>query len=335
VTDIALPASGDPDQAVPSRVDQSIGGPERPRPEPRAGRTRGPVVAGAARRAGKQVARSFGTATASHRLPPDFLIVGTKRGGTTSLYFYLEQHPHVLPLFPSGARIPGVGNQKGVHYFDTGFQHDWSWYLSHFPSRRARHAVERRRGGPVSVGEGSPYYLFHPLAAGRAYEALPQTKIIVILRDPVARTYSHYREQRNEGVELLSFEEALAAEPERLAGEEERLLRDPRYYSFAHERQSYVSQSFYVDPLRRWWDLYPREQVLVLLSEDLFRDTQSVYNRVLDFLGLPSHTLEVPKVWNPGWGTSMSTTTKARLAEGFSAHNETLGRLLDIELPWS
>ena len=85
-------------------------------------------------------------------------MIGTQRGGTTSLYRYLQQHPCV---------VPAVLN-KGIHYFDTNFDRGPSWYRSHFPTtvsmalrRRSAHA-ER-----AITGEGSPYYIFHPLAAER------------------------------------------------------------------------------------------------------------------------------------------------------------------------
>ena len=100
------------------------------------------------------------------------------------------------------------------------------------------------------TGEASPYYLFHPAAAERR-RALPKArKIVAVLRDPVHRAHSHWKERRRNGVEPLEFEEALAAEPGRLAGERERLLADPSYYSYAWEQQSYALQSEYAPALR-------------------------------------------------------------------------------------
>src|SRR3546814_9959371 len=84
---------------------------------------------------------------------------------------------------------------------------------------------------------------------------------------------------------------ALAAEEGRLAGEEERILGDPGYISFATRHQSYRDQGRYAPALERWLDVYPREQVLFLLAEDLYRDPQSAYDQVTDHLGLPRHVL--------------------------------------------
>src|SRR5687767_7266324 len=103
--------------------------------------------------------RAYGASTRRFRPPPDFLIIGAKRGGTTSLYRYLAQHPQVV------ARSLTQSHFKGAHFFDTGYAKGLPWYESHFPTRGYRRMLERRHGGPIVAGEGSPYYLFHPHAA--------------------------------------------------------------------------------------------------------------------------------------------------------------------------
>src|SRR3546814_5840260 len=110
-------------------------------------------------------------------------------------------------------------------------------------------------------------------------DLVPGARVIAILRDPVERAFSHYKERRSNGTEPLSFEAALATEEGRLAGEEERILGDPGYISFAHRHQSYRDQGRYAPALERWLDVYPREQVLILLAEDLYRDPQSAYDQ--------------------------------------------------------
>src|SRR4029077_8300567 len=140
--------------------------------------------------------------------------------------------------------------QKGVHYFDSNHARGSRWYRSHF-----RSAWARRRAGQIT-GEASPYYLFHPRAPQLAAAEIPDARLIVLLRDPVERTYSHWSEQKRNGVETLSFEDALAAEPERIAGEAERLLADPDAVSFAYEQQSYALQSEYATSIERWLELF-------------------------------------------------------------------------------
>ena len=287
-----------------------------------------------ARDAGKQAVRLFGMGTAPMRPFPDFLIIGTKRGGTTSLFRYLAQHPGVLPLFPSARLLPMREDMKGVHYFDTGYRHGRAWYRSHFPSVLARRRAEGRAGGPVVAGESSPYYLFHPHAAARAAGTVPGARIIALLRDPVERTYSHYSEQRRNGVETLGFEEALAAEPHRLAGEADRMAADPSYRSFAHEHQSYATQSEYLPGLERWMRAFSAEQVLVLQSEDLYRDPQGTCDRALAHLGLEPLPLHDARVWNAPPRADMPTAARRDLEQRFGPHNERLSAFLGVDLGW-
>jgi len=185
-----------------------------------------------ARERAKRAMRVYGQATAGLRAGPDFVIIGSKRGGTTSLYNYLLQHPSVQPLFPGRQRI------KGVHYFDSQFARGPRWYRSHFPLQaRGRHLARPWLRQAVA-GEASPYYLFHPLAAERLARQVPDVRVIVLLRDPVERAYSHYKERVRNGGESLTFDEAIAAEPGRLLGEAERITREPGYLSPEHENHS-------------------------------------------------------------------------------------------------
>src|SRR5919201_6138602 len=174
-----------------------------------------PHIPTSARTVAKRALRGFAVATSPLRRLPGFLILGTRRGGTTSLFNYLLEHPSVAPLFPSAQNI------KGVHYFDKQHAKGRAWYRSHFPTVIFS-AFWRVRGYRMIAGEASPYYLFHPWAPQRAHELVPHAKLIVLLRNPVDRAYSHYRERVRNGVEDLTFEEAIEREPARLAGELDR-----------------------------------------------------------------------------------------------------------------
>lgn len=220
-------------------------------------------------------------------------MLGVKRGGTTSLYRWLLEHPSVLPMFPSARLLPMRADLKGVHFFDARFDAGPAWYRSHFPSRLTRGLVTRRTGSRTVAGESTPYYLHHPLAAARARAVIPDVRLVVLLRDPVERAWSHFKEQRRRGFEPLErFEDALDAEEGRLLGEAERLLHEQGSTSFAHEHQSYVATSRYVEALDRWTTAFPVHQVLVLASEDLYRSPEAVYERVLSFLDLPPASLD-------------------------------------------
>lgn len=188
----------------------------------------------------------YGVRTSDRRPLPDFLIIGTKRGGTTSLWNYLIQHPLVPRLFPAW-------NTKSAHYFEEHWGRGEAWYRSHFPTERHREALQRRHGGPVRVGEAAPLYMFHPLAAQRVAALMPTVKLIVLLRDPVERAYSHWKERRTHGIEPLDFAAALAAEPERTAGERERLIAEPESFSEAYDWYTYRARGATWSTWSRGW----------------------------------------------------------------------------------
>jgi hypothetical protein len=294
-----------------------------------------PEIPSPVRYLGRGALRAVGLASAPFRPLPDFLVIGAKRGGTTSLFHHLLAHPQVLGLFPSARHLPMRAERKGVHQFDVRSDAGAWWYRSNFPSARSRTRAARRAGGPVLSGEATPYYLFHPHAAGRARAIVPAARIIVLLRNPVDRAYSHYNEQRRRGHEhLATFAAAVEAEPRRLAGEHERLVRDPAATSFAHEHQSYVTQGRYLEALEPWLLAFPAAQVHVVRSEDLYTATQATYDRILDFLGLPRYVLPDPGPLNGTSSPPLPVGLRDRLAAELAPHTAALEARLGRSFGW-
>jgi hypothetical protein len=266
----------------------------------------------------RKVARNaiwaYGRATARWRPLPDFLVLGAQKAGTTALYAYLRWHPGITG--PSW---------KEVSFFDRHWWRGEAWYRGQFPLRpRGR-----------LVGEASPSYLFHPLAAERARALVPDAKLIALLRDPVKRAYSQYQHEVALGREPLSFEDALAAEEGRTRGEVERLLAEPRAFSRAWWDHTYASRGLYAEQLDRWLAVYPREQLLVVTTEDLGERTSETYAGVLDFLGAAPHQLgEYPRVFERDYAP-MRPETRAALQARFAEPNRRLEVLLGRSLKWT
>jgi LPS sulfotransferase NodH len=269
--------------------------------------------------------RHLGHQTSRFRLLPDYLIIGAQRAGTTSLYKYLAQHPAV------GAALLG----KGAHFFDTNYTGDVDSYRAHFPTRTYKWWVKVRRGLDLVTGEASPYYLAHPHAPYRIAETLPDVRLIALLRDPVERAYSHYQHELARGFETLSFEEGIDREPERLAGELEKMRADPSYNSFSYQHHSYLARGHYAEQLQAWYSLFPEHQILVLASEHFFADPDRAYQRVLEFLGVPPRSLRRYETFNPRRYEDMNEATRRRLTEHFSEPNARLYELLEADLGWS
>ncbi|GGK69326.1 hypothetical protein Sme01_14810 [Sphaerisporangium melleum] len=230
------------------------------------------------KRSAHAFSHTAGRLTVSGRLLPSFLIAGAQRCGTTSLYRVLAQHPLVLkPMF-----------HKGIHYFDTAYGKGSSWYRAHFPLKATAHRLERRYGIRPLTFESSPYYLFHPLAAARIATDLPGVRLIVLVRDPVERAYSAHAHEVARGFETEpSFERAIELESYRLAGEAERLCADPLARSHAHRHHAYVARGQYAEQLARVESLVGRDRLHVIDSGRFFGTPEVVYDRMLEFLGLP------------------------------------------------
>lgn len=182
-----------------------------------------------------------------------FLIAGAQKAGTTALHRFLSTHP--------GLFLPA---KKELHFFDR--PRDWS-----APWRAEYDALFAGAAPGQICGEATPAYLFHPPCARRIRACNPAMRFILMLRDPVERAHSHWRMQVGRGKEPLSFSEAIRAGRARVAG-------NWRAYS-------YVERGFYGEQIARLFGLFPREQVLVLLTEDLRDRHEESLRRVWRFLG--------------------------------------------------
>ncbi len=244
---------------------------------------------------------------------PALIIPGAMKAGTTSLFGYLEGHPQLA-----------ASREKEVHYFDMHFHRGAGWYERQFP--RPSLGPDGRRRLPF---ESSPYYLFEPRVPARIRKLVPDVKLVVLLRDPVERAFSHYHNNLRLGREPLSFEDALDAEPTRLAGEEDRLLSDPASVSIAHRRYSYLQRGIYADQLVRWREYFAAEQMLVIDAGRLFSDPGSVVAEVVAFLGLLPWAPASFAPLNVGrHEATIRPETRARLEAFFEPHQRRLEALI-------
>jgi hypothetical protein len=195
--------------------------------------------------------RPVSASIVSTRLPT-FLVVGAMKAGTTSLAAYLRSHPDVY-----------VPAEKELFFFTPAAEHghagDLDWYQQHFaPGEEA-----------LARGEASPLYLVDPAVPAAVAALVPDVRLVAVLREPVARAWSHYWHRRRFRTEGRSFEESLAAER---AGEQ---------YDFG-----YVNTGRYVEHLRRWEQHFPRSSMLVCLLDDLERDPARVFADVCRHLAV-------------------------------------------------
>ncbi|MCB2054016.1 MAG: sulfotransferase [Geminicoccaceae bacterium] len=244
---------------------------------------------------------------------PDFIVAGAAKSGTTSLYQYLAEHPDI---FMSEVKEPnffafedGRLNLKGALDEERMFQ------LMHRKSvtdPAAYEALFAAARSDQTVGEASPRYLYAPQAAPAIRAALGPVKLIVILRDPVARAYSHFQMNRRRGLEPLErFADALDAEDARVA----------EGWEWDYH---YVRLGLYATQVRRLFDTFGRERVHVELYDDLRRDPQGLMRRCYGFVGVdPSFVPQLEKRHKVALGDGRGPL--ARLA--FAPEDTALGRL--------
>jgi hypothetical protein len=195
---------------------------------------------------------------------PNFLIIGAQKSGTSALASYLRAHPQVF-----------MPDRKELHFFDLHWSKGVAWYEAHFTKPE----------GVLAIGEASPPYLSDPESHERMAKVVPEAKLIAILRNPVDRAYSHYWHSRARRREPLEFEEALAAEADRIAAAPNPRIRD---------RYAYVARGMYLDQLLHLCQYYPRDALSVLTLDELGADPLGTYAKLCTFLGIdpsfaPSH----------------------------------------------
>ncbi|GHO91877.1 hypothetical protein KSF_019250 [Reticulibacter mediterranei] len=277
----------------------------------------------------KSALTAYRTVTSRLRLLPNFIIIGSARSGTTSLYNYLIQHPGIAPAL-----------HKEVHFFDYNYQRGFSWYRGQFPALPHMYYIQTIRRQIIITGEASPYYLFHPYVPQRVAQFLPEIKLIALLRNPIERAFSHYCWEVDWRNEHLSFEDALEQEEERMQGVIQTLAYGK---SFPHLHFSYISRGQYAEQLERWFVCFPREQILIIKSEDMYNNPAAIFTQTLDFLHISSSTIEVGNFkpeFKPYNGQKSSLhkkmlpATRQLLAERFQPDNERLYTLLGRDFGW-
>jgi hypothetical protein len=253
-------------------------------------------------------------ATAWIRTLPDFLIIGAQRAGTTSLYRYLVSHQDVSPAL-----------RKEIHYFDRFYPRGQAWYQAHFPPFWAR----RQR-----LGEASPSYLFFPKVPERVQGLLPHAKLIVLLRNPIDRAYSHYQMKHRKGWETHSFAAAVAQEEDRIREHRARLWQDPDFYAYNYRHFSYTTRGLYAEQLERWFAHFDRRQMLILKSEALLKQRETTLPQIWEFLGLKRVELPAEETRHATAYEPLDPGLRRDLMRFYDPHNARLSTLLQSEWRW-
>ena len=202
---------------------------------------------------------------------PTFIIIGAAKSGTTSLYDYLGQHPQAYVTPTKETNFFALVDRQ-INYEPGSVRAD---YIS---SCIFRHEDYQKQFAQVldeiAIGESSPIYLYDEDAPKKIYSHLPEVKIIAILRNPVDRAYSNFIHHIREGLETTEdFKEAL--------GLEEYRIKNNWWWGF-----HYTKASFYYNQLKRYYDIFPKENMKILLYDDLVESPSRLCKNLFHFIGV-------------------------------------------------
>jgi len=273
---------------------------------------------------------------------PEYRIIVVTKGGTSTLHDMLlksqqvmEAYRKELHYFNSGAFPPGTVMPFGMTMSKL-------WYRGFFPNFIYKRFVSQWRGCKMVAGEATPNYLYDGHAPSRIKTMLPNVKLVVILRNPVDRAYSEYQMNLRTKDESMTFED--------------RICQSMR------AGYGIVDHGHYANHLKRWFEHFDRERLLILTTDELKADRQAIIAKMTDFLGIERFDIEHKDgvhhnkhrgnvhqdktakngvIWNAGTGVMnagvyqpMDPGTRKMLVDHYRLHNERLRTLLKRDFDW-
>jgi hypothetical protein len=258
------------------------------------------------------------------RLLPNFLIIGAQKSGTTTLYKYLNKHPNVHRSW-----------FKEVHFFDRYYKKGVNWYKSHFPLKIYKNMIVKFSAKAFITGEASPDYLFYSHVPKKVYSIIPKVKLIVLLRNPIDRAFSHYNHEFLRQREYLTFDKAIRLEKKRIKLEKAKVLENNTNYSFIYDHFTYCTRGIYANQLYNWKRIFPTKQIFIINSEKFFKKPQKIYSKILEFLCLPEHKLIYQKKFNVGkYKSKLDKKLREELIEFYKPHNQRLFNMIGERYDW-
>ena len=254
------------------------------------------------------------------RVLPDFIIIGSMKCGTTSLYYDICEHPCASP-----AAYDEIG------FFDSNFHLGLNWYRSMFPTKRRIEDIRRKEGVAIT-GEDTPFYFWNPVAAKRIQKLLPNIKLITILRNPIDRAYSEYQDLVSSESNSPSFETFIENEIN-TRRKDSSLITEENFEIF-NQKNSYLLKGIYVDQLKIWAGLFPKEQIFTLSTENLNSEPITTLESVFQYLNLPDYKIKNIQRQKQKKYVPMNSQTRKILIEFFKPHNERLFKFIGKKIDW-
>ena len=268
------------------------------------------------------VKRGLSGITSSSRVLPDFIIIGTVRSGSTSLYYNICEHPSVLP-----AAYDEIG------FFDSNYHLGVNWYRSMFPTKKEMQKIEKNTGYAIT-GEDTPFYIWNSEAAERIYKDITNSKIIAIFRNPIDRAFSNYNVGKRAGTspefvgitEKLSFEDAIDKEIE--------FMKENSLQKSIEQRGSYLSKGHYAEQLKIWLKIFPKKQIHILSTEDMQKNPESTISEIFQFLDISDYIIKNPQKQKYFKYPEMKKDTREKLIDYYKPLNDQFFKMIGKKFNW-
>lgn len=240
--------------------------------------------------------------------PPDFIIVGASKCGTSSLFQYLNEHPQIL-----------LPHKKELNFFTPqNIERGLEWYYAHFP------AITDYEG--LITGEASPAYFNNPAAREHISQLPKKLKIIILLRNPIERVISWYYHNIKCGQEHRSLIEVITTEIKQVKA------TSPEKIDYSCD---YVADSIYLNKIKKWLHIIPEDQILIIPTEALASKPEITMKQIFDFLQLPDYTAIEYFRHNQGfYNTESHHQIINTLSDFFTPYNQQLETLLGRKFNW-
>jgi hypothetical protein len=243
---------------------------------------------------------------------PDFLVIGPQKSGTTALYQYLTEHPHIYPA-----------SVKEIFFFDLNYKLGIDWYKSHFPVLPEFKYL---------TGEASATYFNKLEAPERIASLIPDVKLIFIIRDPVYRAISDYHMKLRNGVESRNKEEAIIEEINYLKEKSLDFVDIGKNFFKVHK--GYVRNGLYFYFIKAYLDKFSKNSIIVINSQQLLEQPRETMKNIFNFLGVENYVGNYPLINVGNYSKQENDFIVAELANFFKPYNQMLEELIDLRLNW-
>ena len=260
------------------------------------------------------IKRGYFGITSPFRTIPNFIVIGVKRCGTTTLYEQLSEHPCIEK-----------SSHDNLGFFNNNFELGINWYKSHFVTNLRKREIERKYG-QFATYDVTSSYIQKKKTAENIFKTLPNVKLIIILRNPTDRAYSEYNQNiidENESREFID-----------LIKQEIKEIQNMENIEFSSDKINLVKKGMYEKQISPWLEIFDRKQILIITTEEFGEKTTETYDKIFRFLELPEYKIKNKERHRKGAYKEMNVKTRKILDDFYEPYNKELFQKIEETFQW-